>query len=48
MEVKNNTEFEVKFLGVKIFTIKSVAVEKYLNNKLVFFDDKLSSAYGWH
>ncbi len=37
MEVKNNTEFEVKFLGVKIFTIKSVAVEKYLNNKLVFF-----------
>ena len=37
MEVKNNTEFEVKLLGVKLFSIKSVAIEKYVNDKLVFF-----------
>ncbi len=37
MEVKNNTEFEVKLLGVKLFYIKSVAIEKYVNDKLVFF-----------
>ena len=37
MEVKNNTEFEVKLLSVKLFSIKSVAIEKYVNDKLVFF-----------
>ena len=38
MEVKNFTEFEVKLLGVKILSIKSESIEKYNNNKLVFFN----------
>ena len=37
MEVKNNTEFEVKLLGIKVLSIKSTSVEKYKNEKLVFF-----------
>jgi hypothetical protein len=37
MEVKNNTEFEVKLLNVSLFSIKSVSIENYINDKLVFF-----------
>ena len=38
MEVKNNTEFKVKLLGVNLLSIKSNSVEKYKNNKLVSFN----------
>jgi len=37
MTVKNYTKFKVKLLGVTIFSISSEAIEKYENNKLVFF-----------
>ncbi len=40
LEVVNKTEFEVKLLGVKIFSIKSNGVEKYYNDKLVSFFSK--------
>ena len=40
MEVKNNTEFEVKLLGVNLLSIKSSSIEKYENNKLVNFSSK--------
>jgi len=37
MTVKNYTQFKVKLLGVIIFSISSEAIEKYQNDKLVFF-----------
>jgi hypothetical protein len=37
MSVTNNTQFEVELLGVKIFSIISNSIEKYENDKLVFF-----------
>ena len=37
MIVKNYTQFKVKLLGIDIFSISSEAIEKYENNKLVFF-----------
>ncbi len=37
MTIKNYTQFKVKLLGVIIFSISSEAIEKYQNNKLVFF-----------
>ena len=37
MTVKNYTQFKVKLLGINIFSISSEGVEKYENNKLVFF-----------
>ena len=37
MTVKNYTRFKVKLLGINIFSISSEGVEKYENNKLVFF-----------
>ena len=40
MEVHNNTEFEVKIFGVKIFFISSKAIEKYKNNQLIYFESK--------
>ncbi len=40
MEVKNNTEFEVKLLGVNLLSIKSSSIEKYENNKLVYFSSR--------
>ena len=40
LEVINNTEFEVKVLGVKLFSIKSVSKEKYVNGQLVEFNSK--------
>mgnify|MGYP001192585315 CR=1 FL=1 len=36
-EVKNTTEFQVKILGVTIFSIASTGVEKYKNDKLISF-----------
>ena len=33
MTVKNYTQFEVKLLGIDIFSISSEGVEKYENNK---------------
>ena len=37
MTVKNYTQFKVKLLGATIFSISSEAIEKYEDNKLVFF-----------
>ena len=37
MTVKNYTQFKVKLLGINIFSISSEGVEKYEDNKLVFF-----------
>ena len=39
-EVVNKTEFEVKVLGVKLFSIKSYSKEKYENDQLVEFNSK--------
>ena len=36
-EVINETEFEVKIAGVKLFSIKSISKEKYQNDQLVEF-----------
>ena len=36
--VKNQTEFEVKLAGIKIFSISSESSEEYINNKLVSFN----------
>ncbi len=37
LEVKNYTQFEVKLLGISVFSISSEAHEKYKDNKLVYF-----------
>ena len=37
MTIKNYTQFKVKLLGINIFSISSEGIEKYENNKLVFF-----------
>ena len=37
MNVINDTQFEVELFGVKIFSIISNSIEKYENDKLVFF-----------
>ena len=37
MIIKNYTQFKVKLLGVTIFSISSEAIEKYQDNKLIFF-----------
>jgi hypothetical protein len=37
MSVTNDTQFEVELFGVKIFSIISKSIEKYENDKLVFF-----------
>ena len=37
MTIKNYTQFKVKLLGINIFSISSEGVEKYKDNKLVFF-----------
>ena len=37
MSVINDTQFAVELFGVKIFSIVSKAIEKYKNDKLVFF-----------
>tara|TARA_S200000501_G_scaffold365546_1_gene399127 strand:- start:1714 stop:2307 length:594 start_codon:yes stop_codon:yes gene_type:complete len=40
LEVKNETEFEVKLLGVKIFEIKSKSVERYNKNDLISYNSE--------
>ncbi len=40
LEVKNETEFEIKLMGVKIFEIKSKGVEKYNKNNLVSYNSE--------
>ena len=40
IEVINKTEFEVKVLGVKLFSIKSISKEKYVNDQLVEFNSE--------
>ena len=37
MTIKNYTQFQVKLLGVTFFSISSEAIEKYQDDKLVFF-----------
>ena len=37
MTIKNYTQFKVKLLGITFFSISSEAIEKYEDNKLVFF-----------
>tara|TARA_Y100000590_G_C15337566_1_gene870176 strand:- start:93 stop:773 length:681 start_codon:yes stop_codon:yes gene_type:complete len=37
MTVKNYTQFKVKLFGATIFSISSEAIEKYKNNKLIYF-----------
>ena len=37
MVVKNYTQFKVKLLGATIFSISSEAIEKYKDNKLIYF-----------
>ena len=37
MTIKNYTQFKVKLLNITIFSILSEALEKYENNKLIFF-----------
>jgi hypothetical protein len=36
-EIKNYTQFKVKLFGVVIFSISSEAIEKYKNDKLIYF-----------
>ncbi len=40
LEVINNTEFEVRVLGVKLFSIKSISKERYENDQLIEFNSK--------
>ena len=37
MTIKNYTQFKVKLFNITIFSILSEAIEKYENNKLIFF-----------
>ena len=37
MTVKNYTKFKVELLGITVFSILSESIEKYENDKLVFF-----------
>ena len=37
LTVKNYTKFKVELLGITIFTISSEAIEKYENDKLIYF-----------
>ena len=37
MTVKNYTKFKVELFGVNVFSISSEAIEKYENDKLIFF-----------
>tara|TARA_Y100000590_G_scaffold403260_1_gene489762 strand:- start:30 stop:710 length:681 start_codon:yes stop_codon:yes gene_type:complete len=37
MTIKNYTQFKVKLLGISIFSILSETIEKYQDNKLIFF-----------
>ena len=37
MTVKNYTKFKVELLGITVFSISSEAIEKYENDKLIYF-----------
>ena len=37
MTVKNYTKFKVELLGITVFTISSEAIEKFENDKLIYF-----------
>jgi len=37
MTVKNYTKFKVELLGITVFSVSSEAIEKYENDKLIFF-----------
>ena len=37
MIVKNYTKFKVELLGITVFSVSSEAIEKYENDKLIFF-----------
>jgi len=37
MTVKNYTKFKVELLGITVFSVSSEAIEKYQDNKLIFF-----------
>ena len=39
-EVINETKFEVKIAGVKIFSVKSISKEKYKNDQLIEFNSE--------
>ncbi len=39
-EIKNETKFEVKLLGIKVFSIKSNSIEVYDKDKLISFRSK--------
>ena len=40
LQVENKTQFEVKLLGVKVFSIKSNGIEKYDKNQLISFNSQ--------
>ncbi len=42
MEVKNDTNFKVKLFGITVFKISSESIEKYKNNKLIYFKSSTS------
>ena len=37
MTVKNYTKFKVELLGITVFSISSESIEKYENDKLIYF-----------
>ena len=40
MTVKNYTKFKVELLGITVFSISSESIEKYENDKLIYFKSK--------
>ena len=39
-EVSNETQFEVKIAGIKLFSVKSISKEKYKNDQLIEFNSE--------
>ena len=39
-EVSNETKFEVKIAGIKLFSVKSISKEKYKNDQLIEFNSE--------
>ena len=39
-EVINETQFEVKIAGIKLFSIKSISKERYQNDQLIEFNSE--------
>ena len=40
LQVENKTKFEIKLLGIKVFSIKSNGIEKYDKNQLISFNSQ--------